>query len=131
MKSIYDAVKFLASFVPAVRTADENGSAVDTKGFGTAVLTVSAGDIDLASGNETYGFNVEESADGSTGWAAISGATTTVTADNDVKLIRLEGLNTGSRKRYLRAVLDVGGTTPSIPCSAVFALARAYNEPVN
>lgn len=131
MKSVYDAVKFLASFVPAVRTADANGSAIDTKGFGSAVLTVSAGDIDLTTGDETYAFNVEESADGSTGWAAISGTSVSVTADNDVKLIRLEGLNTGSRKRYLRAVLDVGGTTPSIPCSAVFALARAYNEPVN
>lgn len=131
MKSVYDAVKFLASLVPAVRTADENGSAIDTKGFGSAVLTVSAGDIDTTSGNETYAFNVEESDDGSTGWAAISGASVAVTADNDVKLIRLEGLNTGSRKRYLRAVLDVGGTTPSIPCSAVFALSRAYNEPVN
>lgn len=131
MKSVYDAVKFLASLVPATRTADANGSAVDTQGYGSAVLTVSAGDIDTASGDETYAFNVEESADGSTGWAAISGATVSVTADNDVKLIRLEGLNTGSRKRYLRAVLDVGGTTPSIPCSAVFALSRAYNEPVN
>lgn len=131
MKSVYDAVKFLASLVPASRTASGNGSAVDTKGFGSAVLTISAGDIDLTTGDETYAFSVEESADGSTGWAAISGATASVTADNDVKLIRLEGLNMGSRKRYLRAVLTAAGTTPIIPCSAVFALARAYNEPVN
>lgn len=131
MKSVYDAVKFLASLVPAVRTASGNGSAIDTKGFGSAALTISAGDIDLTTGDETYAFSVEESADGSTGWAAISGATASVTADNDVKLIRLEGLNTGSRKRYLRAVLTAAGTTPSIPCSAVFALSRAYNEPVN
>ena len=117
--------------MPATRTANANGSAVDTQGYGSAVLTVSAGDIDTASGDETYAFTVEESADGSTGWAAISGASVSVIADNDVKLIRLEGLNTGSRKRYLRAVLTVGGTTPSIPVSAVFALSRPYNEPVN
>ena len=131
MKSIYDAIKFLVSLVPSSLSTSTNGDVVDTQGFGSAVLTVSAGDIDTSSGNETYVFSVEESEDGSTGWSPIADASAEVTEDNEVKLIRLEGLNTGSRKRYLRAVLTVGGTTPSIPCSAVFALGRAYNEPVN
>ena len=132
MKSLYDAVKFLASLVPAALTADTNGDAVDTLGFATAVLTVSAGATDFTDEDETYSFSVEESEDGDSDWTAISGATAEVTEGDEVKLIRLEGLNTGSRKRYLRAVLDVGdGTTPSIACSAVFALGRSFNEPVN
>lgn len=130
MRSVYDAVKSVVSLVPAVRTADANGTAVDTLGYNSAKLVISAGDIDLASTDETYAFNVEESADGSTGWAAISGATASITADNQTANIRLDGLNQGTRKRYLRAVLDVGGTTPSIPCSAVFELGRAFREPV-
>lgn len=131
MKSVYDNIKFLASLVPATRTASANGNAVDTTGFGSAALTISAGDIDTTSGDETYAFKVQESADGSTGWADISGATAAITADSTVALIRLEGLNTGDRQRYVRAVLTAAGTTPSIPCSAVFALGRAYKEPVN
>lgn len=128
MRSVYDAVKSLASLVPAVRTADANGTGVDTKGYNTAKLVVAAGDIDLTTGDETYTINVEESDDDST-YAAVSGLTTTVTADNQVKNIRIDGLGT-VRKRYLRAVLDVAGTTPSIPVSAVFELGNAFNEPV-
>ena len=128
MRSVYDAVKSVVSLVPAVRTADANGTGVDTSGYNSAKLVVSVGDIDLADTDETYVVNVEESDDNST-FAAVSGLTTTITADNQVKNIRIEGLGT-SRKRYLRAVLDVGGTTPSCPCSAVFELGRAFKEPV-
>lgn len=131
MKSLHDAIKFLASLVPNALTADTNGEAVDTQGFGSGVLVVSAGDIDTTDGDETYVFSVEESEDGSTDWSPIEGATTEITEDNEVALVRLEGLNTGSRKRYFRAVLNVEGTSPSIPCSAVFALGRPFNEPVN
>lgn len=130
MRSVYDAIKPVASLVSATRTADANGTAVDTLGYNSAALVIQAGDIDLANADETYAFSVEESADGSTGWAAISGATNTVTADNQTKVIRIDGLGTGTRKRYLRAVLDVGGTTPSIPGSAVFLLGNAFREPV-
>ena len=131
MKSVYDNTKFLASLVSAVRTTTTSGSAVDSKGFGSGALTVSAGAIFLGASDETYVFSVEESADGSTGWTAIPNATVSVLANNDVKLIRLEGLNVGARKRYLRSTVTVAGTTPSIACSAVFAFGRAYNEPVN
>ena len=130
MKSIYDAVKPVASLVSATRTASANGSAVDTLGYNDAAVVIQAGDIDLANADETYAFSVEESADGSTSWTAISGATNTVTADNQTKVIRVGGLGIGTRKRYLRAVLTAGGTTPSIPCSVVFLLGNAFRVPV-
>jgi len=129
MKTIREAIKFVQSLVPATRTADANGTAVDTMGFNTACLIVNAGDIDTADGNETYAVNVEESADGSTGWAQVSGASVTITADNQIKSVEIPGLGT-SRKRYLRAVLDVGGTSPSIPGGALFALGIAFTKPV-
>lgn len=129
MKSVYDAVKTVASLVPAVRTADANGAGVDTKGYNSAKAVIVAGDIDLTNTDETYAFHVEESSDNST-FTDVAGATGTVTADNDVVQIRIDGLGT-SRQRYLRIVLDVDGTTPSIPCSAVFELGNAYTNPVN
>lgn len=130
MKSLYDAVKPIVSLVALSRTASENGVAVDTLGYNDAMVVIQAGDIDLTTGNETYTFSVEESADGSTSWAAISGATNTVTADNQTKTIRVGGLGVGTRKRYLRAVLTAAGTTPIIPCSAVVLLGNAFRKPV-
>lgn len=129
MKSVYDNIKVLASLVPAVRTADANGSTVDALGYNSGQAVIVAGDIDLTTGDETYALKVQHSSDDST-WADVSGATTTVTADNQVKVIRLDGIGT-SINRYLRVVLDVGGTTPSIPCSAVINLGRGFAGPAN
>lgn len=130
MDSLYANLKFLASLIPATRTASANGSAVDTLGYNDAVVMINAGDIDTASGDETYAFKVQESDDGSTGWADITGATASVTADNDVKLIAVKNLNTG-RKRYLRVVATLGGTTPSWPGSAMVVLGEPFSAPVN
>lgn len=128
MHSVFDAVKSEVSLVPEVRTIDANGDAVDTQGYNSAKLVVSAGNIDLADADETYAVLVEES-DDNVNFTPVADLTTAITADNQIKNIRIEGLGT-SRKRYLRAVLNVGGTTPSIPCSAVFELGRAFSEPV-
>ena len=129
MDSIYDNVKVLASLVPATRTASANGTGVDTLGYNDAVALILAGDIDLASTDETYAFKVQHSDDNST-FSDVTGATTTVTADNDVKLIRLSNLNT-TIKRYVRVVATLGGTTPSWPGSAVFLLGTPASAPVN
>ena len=129
MKSVYDNIKVLASLVPATRTADANGSSVDALGYNSAQAVIVAGDIDLTDTDETYAFKVQHSSDNSS-WSDVTGATTTVTADNQVKVIRLDGIGT-SISRYLRIVLDVGGTSPSIPCSGVFNLGRAFRGPVN
>lgn len=126
MRSIHDAIKFANSLLAAVFTASGNGSAVDTMGYNDVEVVVSAGTIDTSSGNETYAFSVEESADGSTGWTAISGATNTVTASNQIKTIRVGKPS----KRYVRTVLTAGGTTPSIACSAIVALGNAFRKPV-
>lgn len=129
MRSVYDAIKILASLVPATRTASANGTGVDTLGYTSGMAVILAGDIDTASGDETYSFKVQDSADNST-FADVTSATTTVTADNDVKVIRLDGLGTSIR-RYVRVVATLAGTTPSWPGSAVIALGRAYTKPVN
>jgi hypothetical protein len=129
MKTLFDNVKVLASLVPAVRTADANGTGVDTQGYRDGMMVVSAGDIDLASADETYVVKVQESDDNSS-FADVSGLTGTITADNGVAVVRVRELNV-ARKRYLRAALDVGGTTPSIPCAALFLLGEAYAGPVN
>ena len=129
MHSVFDAVKSEASLVPETRTADANGDAIDTQGYNSAKLVVSAGVIDRDDGDEGYSVRVEESDASDAGFASVDGLVAVITASNQVKNVRIEGLGT-SRKRYLRAVLDAGGTTPSIACSAVFELGHAFSEPV-
>jgi len=132
MHSVQDEIKVLASLVPATRTASANGTAIDTMGYQSLQAVILAGDIDLASGNETYDFKIQEATDSAfTTPVDISGATASVTADNDVKVIRVDGLGTGARLRYMRVVATLGGTTPSWPGAAVFNLGRAYQNPVN
>ena len=130
--TVAENIKPIASLVPAVRTANANGSAVDTMGFDNVEVVVSAGDIDTTDADETYAVKVQEGALSTLSDAAdISGASVTITADNQLKTIRIVGLGTGSRKRYMRAVLTVGGTTPSIPLAAIFNLGRAHSNPAN
>ena len=129
MKSVYDAIKAVVSLIPAVRTASANGTGVDTLGYNSAMIVINAGDIDLTTGDETYNFKVQDSADNST-FADVSGATAVVTADNDTKVIRVEGLGT-SVDRYIRVVATLAGTTPSCPCAATVLLGNGYNKPAN
>lgn len=129
--TVFDNIKVTPSLaVAAARTADANGTAVDTKGYTNGMLVVDGTDIDLANADETYAVKVQESDDGSTGWTDVSGATTSITADGQVKEIRLAELNV-TTKRYLRAVLDVGGTTPSFLGAAYFVLGGKASGPVD
>jgi hypothetical protein len=128
MRTVFDNVKVLGSILPVTKTADFTGTGIDTQGYNEAVLVVAAGDIDTSSSDETYVVNVYESDDNST--YTDTGISVTVTADNDVKVARIAELNV-SRKRYLQARLDVGGTTPSFPGTALFLLGGAGSLPVN
>lgn len=127
---VFDNILSVPSHVPAVITASANGVAVDTKGYHDAMLQVCVGDLDLASGNETYVVTAEESDDGSTGWAAISGVSIAMTADNTAKEARISNLNGGTRKRYLRAVATLAGTTPSMPLCTTFIMGEAESGAV-
>ena len=127
---VYDNIFATASIVPAVYTADQNGVAVDTQGYFDGMIGILAGTIDTTDTDETYNFKVQESADGSTGWTDVSGATAEITASNTGAAIRVSDLNV-ARERYLRVVLDVEGTTPSIACSVAVLLGEAVSAPVN
>lgn len=101
----------------AALTASANGGAIDCLTTdGPTSLIVTAGATDFASTDETYAFKLQESDDGSTNWTDIVGATVSITAANTTKMI-----STGYQrsKRYVRAVVTIGGTTPSILCTAV------------
>jgi len=128
MRSVYDAIKALNSLRPQAITANTNGSSVDTQGYNSAAVILEVGAVSGTS--PTLDVKIQESADAST-WTDVSGATfTQVTAANNSQIMRIEGLGT-SRKRYIRAVATVGGTSPSFTSAVEVLLGRAYSEPVN
>ena len=128
MRSVYDAIKALFTIRPVTATSTQTGSSVDTKGYNSAAVILEVGAVSGTS--PTLDVKIQESADAST-WSDISGATfTQVTAANNSQILRIEGLGT-SRKRYLRAVGTIAGTSPSFCFGVEILLGRAFREPVN
>jgi hypothetical protein len=96
--------------VPAARTSTVTGSAIDIlplRGKGLVVQDVGA----VTGTTPTLNGKIQDSADGSTDWTDITGATfTEVTAANNVQCIPL---NVDNCRRYVRWVGTLGGTTPN------------------
>jgi hypothetical protein len=114
LHDVASAAVLAASVPPQVATASVNGSAVDLlNGDGNAFATLFTGTV---AGGTTVGGKVQESADGSTNWADISGATfANVTTSNAAQAITV-----ARTKRYVRSVVTVTGGSPSAGvCSAV------------
>lgn len=94
------------TYALAAGTTDVNSSAVDTQGYMEATFIWTFGDnADTA----TFTGSIEGSADGSTGWTAITGATTSFTAgasDTDNEMIAVAVYS--PLYRYVRAVSNRG-----------------------
>jgi hypothetical protein len=96
----------------AARTATGQGSAVDVRQLiGHARFT-----LDCAAGtgtSPTLTVNIQDSADGSTGWATVASFTqvTTTASTQD------RALDVRSTRGFLRAQWTIGGTSPSFTFS--------------
>ncbi len=151
MRSLYDNVTFGDSIDPQTDAMGQinggtpiNGSAVDTLGYNTAILRAR---VSAQSGGGspsalvTTTFKLQESATSNgtftdaldnTG-AVIKGTVTPSPTAQDVEL-RIEGLGTLNRKRFLRVVETsswVGVSSPSVIVFAEIVLGRAYSKPTN
>lgn len=134
MKNLYDDVLVKPTLHPAQYSANTDGAGVDTKGYGNGLLAVQAGMLESINLDETYEVKVQESDDNGVQDAFTDVADASVTLDrvNSVDkqyVIELLGLGT-NRKRYLRAVVVVGGTGPAGYISANLLLGQADQLPV-
>ena len=103
---------------PADRTATANGPAVDIldyEGYAAAILQSAAG----TGTTPTLDVKLQDSADGSTGWADIAGAAF-AQVTNAAASKQIVKFNASAARRYIRAVATVGGTTPSFACAVSF-----------
>jgi hypothetical protein len=131
--SVYDEVVVKKSLSPVARTdGTANGTAVDrvvSGGTQEAVLLVSTGTITDGS----HAITVQESADGSTGWAnvaaaSLQGSLPTVVAANDDTMFEVGVRPT---QRYLRAVATSTGSTTGGVFGCAFILGRPRVQPIS
>jgi len=133
MERALETIKPVNAIQPASRAAGTvNGDAIDTAGFSDIVYTIAAGAIDA--GITGVDVKIQESADGSTGWADItSAAIASLDGDDDGAVptigVRCGGRAAGTRKRYQRAVLVVAGTGNAV-CGVVCHLTQPSSAPV-
>lgn len=109
MQAHPDAITFKALTSQGTATSTVTGSAVDTREYvGNLIVVQQVGTV--AGTSPTLAGKIQDSADGSTGWADVSGATfTTVTASTAIQAIRIQQRDC---KRYIRYVGTIGGTSP-------------------
>lgn len=114
VNTLGDALTLTAVHPTAARTTTGQGSAVDLREYAGDVAMI----LDSAAGSgttPTLDVTLEDSADGSTGWGAVSGFafTQVVGVASQQKAV----LNKDAVKRYIRAVYTIGGGTPSFTFS--------------
>ena len=128
MRDIKNNLDGVSSIDPASVTATTNGSGVDLRDYDGAMVVFQAGTADTGSGNETYSPSVEESDDNASFSAVaasdLEGSLSNMTA-NSVQRVGYKGA-----KRYLRAVLTLGGITPSIDASALVVRGLPHRSPL-
>lgn len=119
---------YVGSILPAdSRNADANGTGFDLQGSndaeGEAIVIL---DSEAGSGtNPTLDVKLQESSDNST-FTDISGKAFTQVTDS-ASLQKLT-INTNDTERYVRAVVDVGGTSPVFVCAASIVYSKKYGN---
>ena len=117
MRNIKSNLDGVSSMDPEGFTVTTNGSGVDLRDFDGAMVVFQAGTADTGNGDEIYTPSVEESDDNSSFSAVIAGdldGTFVNMTTNSLQRVGYKGI-----KRYIRAVLTLGGTTPSIAASVL------------
>lgn len=108
-----------------------NGVSVDRKNFMSCLLCAFSGAASGSPSAQTVDLKLQESADGSTGWTDIAGASVTqITADDGEAKTEVD---LSGAERYIRAVAEVaftGGTSPAVPVAGVITLGGPVIAPV-
>lgn len=93
----------------ASRTSTLTGSAVDLQGLSGEATVILDSSAATAGTNPTLDVKIQDSADGSTGWADVTGAAfTQVTSTASQQRL---SVNVSEIKRYVRTVGTLGGTS--------------------
>jgi hypothetical protein len=109
----------------AARTADANSSGVDTWNKGRPREAIILLDIGAVSGTTpTLDLKIQESSDNST-WNDLTGGAFPQKTAAGFSELAIRGF-----RRYIRAVHDVGGTSPSFTATVLAVFGNGLDEPV-
>lgn len=129
-RDLYNVTDYLESLAPASRTAAVNGTGVDTRSRRGVMGVIQRG----AAGGTTpsFTFTAQESDDDST-YSAVADADLQGGANGIVVTAAGAAIRRGyiGSKRYVRwAITAASGTSPTLLCSAGFALGYPAQAPV-
>lgn len=120
---LYSGVDVIELIAPARKTATANGTGVDLRDYEgkvTAILTSSAG----GGTSPTLAVKIQDSADNSS-FADVSGLTFTgLTGAADAT--EAIGFEADSVRRYVRAVITIGGTSPTFDMAVLLLGRKKY-----
>ena len=124
-------IRSVASIRPqATAAATVNGVAIDRLGLMSGVVHAVTGAVTGAPTSLTYTVSLQDSVDGSTGWAAVPDSTVVVSAANAEAEFNV---NLDRTRRFIRVVgvvAFVGGTTPNLNIAATVTLGGGSVKPV-
>lgn len=114
LRAASSLTKTVLSALSVARTASVDGSAIDFKNY-EGNIAIHMIWTHVSGTNPTWTWKLQTSADGSTGWADVTGVTIAAAADGDDIVV----VHKGKLKRYVRIVGTIGGTsTPTIATAA-------------
>lgn len=129
MRSVIDSIRSFFLVRPNRVTSTVTGTGIDLLGFNDAMITMEIGTVSGTA--PTLDGKIQESDTIGGTYTDITGAVfTQVIASNSSQRIRVGGLGVGSRKRFIRYVGTIGGTTPSYDIAVNAVLGNAFRKPV-
>ncbi|MFO1138356.1 MAG: hypothetical protein U1E41_04680 [Paracoccus sp. (in: a-proteobacteria)] len=126
MRDLFNNIGTTLALAPAVQAAAVNGPAIDLLGVGHITFAVITGAI---AGDGDFGLNLQESDDGSTGWANVAAGDVQTNAPTSLAASSAYRLGYLGEKRFVRLSLTKTGGT-SIAAGAVAVLGNTLDRPV-
>lgn len=133
MRSVFDKVKHVVAVAPIAASSVQTSAAIDTKGYGVAMVTIENGAATGTPSSYTVDAKVQHCATSGGSYTDVSGAAITqITADGKYAQIRLEGLGIAVN-RYIKVLVTpamTGGSSPKALVAANVLFGQAVREPV-
>lgn len=126
MRDLSNNIGAVLAVAPAVQTANVNGLAIDTKGFGSLAFVITTGAIDSAG---VFNAKIQDSDTGTSGWTDVPAELVTGSFSGPLAANSTTKAGYIGYKRYARLVLTKG-TGTSVVIGAVAILDHAQKRPV-
>lgn len=127
MRDLASNIKVVTALSPAVQSANVNGAAIDTKGYGSCAFVLNTGAI-VSAGD--FGAKLQESDTSGSGYTDVAAADQVGSFEATAIADATDKVSYVGHKRYARIVLTKAGGT-SIAAGAIAILGHAAERPIS